>query len=189
MTDAPDPCESHLLARIADGDPVAFRLVSNRHVDRLLALATRMLRDRGDAEDVVQECFLRLWRKAGRWESRAAIGTWLHRITYNLCIDRLRKRRATVPVETLDISSSEKPVDRELHDRDVARRLRIALNRLPERQRHAILLVHFQELTGAEAAQVMNTSCEALESLLSRGRRQLRTDLTEDAPDLLGGLQ
>jgi RNA polymerase sigma factor (sigma-70 family) len=185
MTSARDE-DAELMRRVSDGDPSAFRSVSDRHLPRVLGLATRMLSDRTEAEDVVQECFVRVWRQAGRWEPKATVATWLHRIAYNLCIDRIRARRPTVPIEPLDPASDAQPADERIQDSDVARRVALALAGLPERQRGAIVLVHFQELPAREAASIMEISVEALESLLSRARRSLRAALIEEAADLIG---
>ena len=178
--------DSALMRRIADGDPVAFRMLGDRQVDRLLALASRMLGDRTEAEDVVQECFIRDWKNAERWQPTAAVGTWLHRITYNLCIDRIRARRPTVPIGPIDPPSTAPLADRGIQGQHVARRVQEVLATLPERQRGAIVLVHFQELPAREAAAMMDISIEALESLLARARRALKAALTKEVPDLIG---
>jgi RNA polymerase sigma-70 factor, ECF subfamily len=178
--------DAELMHRVSEGDPAAFRALSSNHLNRVLGLATRLLGDRTEAEDVAQECFLKVWRQAGRWQPNATVGTWLHRIAYNLCIDKIRARRPTVPIEPLDPPSGERPADQRLQDGDVARRVTQALADLPERQRGAIALVHYQELPGREAADIMEISVEALESLLSRGRRALRAALIEEAADLIG---
>ena len=185
MASQPEQSEPELMDRVAAGDPVAFRLLADRHINSLLALANRMLDDRTEAEDVVQECFLRLWRDAGNWRARAAVGTWLYRIAYNLCIDRIRSRRPSVTIDSVDLPDERQSLDRQLNESDVARRLRAALHQLPERQRNAIILVHLQELAGKEAASVMNVSTKTLESLLARGRRNLRSRLQHDAVELL----
>jgi RNA polymerase sigma-70 factor, ECF subfamily len=178
--------DAELMPRVAEGDPEAFRALADRHINRLLALATRLLGDPSEAEDVVQECFLRVWRHAGRWKPNAAVGTWMHRIAYNLCIDRIRARRPTVPIDPLDPPSNERPVDQRIQDTDIAKRVSLALTALPERQRGAIVLVHYQEMAARDAALIMEVSVEALESLLSRGRRALRAALAPEAADLIG---
>lgn len=178
--------DAELMRRVSDGDPAAFRALSDRHLGRVFALACRLLGEPGEAEDVVQECFLRVWRQAGRWKPNATVATWLHRIAYNLCIDRLRARRPTVPIEPLDPASEDIPADHHVQDSHVTRRLNLALAELPERQRGAIVLVHYQELPAREAASIMDISVEALESLLSRARRALRAALIEEAADLIG---
>jgi len=178
--------DTELINLVANGDPAAFRALSERHINPLLALSARLLGDRSEAEDMVQECFLRVWHHADRWKPTAAVGTWMHRITYNLCIDRIRARKPTVPIEPFDPPSLDKPADQRIQDQDIARRVDLALAALPDRQRSAIVLVHYQELPARDAANIMEISVEALESLLSRGRRGLRVALLEEATDLIG---
>ena len=174
-----DPDEE-LLARVADGDPASVRALVARKLPRLLALAGRMLGDASAAEDVAQEAFLRVWKQAPRWRPGAArFDTWLHRVALNLCYDRLRRRREmsyAVPPEQIDEGPAP---DRGLEASDTGRRVSVALQSLPDRQREAIVLCHYQELGNIEAAAVMGVSVEALESLLGRGRRTLRTALAE----------
>jgi RNA polymerase sigma-70 factor (ECF subfamily) len=178
-----DPDEE-LLVRVARGDPAAARALVGRKLPRLLSLAQRMLGDAAEAQDVAQEAFLRIWKQAPRWRPGAAkFDTWLHRVALNLCYDRLRRRREVateVPPERPDPGPAP---DRGLLAADVGARVSAALARLPDRQREAIVLAHYQELGNIEAAAVMGVSVEALESLLARGRRALRAalaDLVED---------
>jgi RNA polymerase sigma-70 factor (ECF subfamily) len=174
-----DPDEE-LLARVADGDPGAVRALVGRKLPRILGLASRMLGDSGEAEDVAQEAFLRVWRQAPKWRpGQAKFDTWLHRVTLNLCYDRLRRRRE-IATDTPPEQVDEGPApDRGLLAEDAGRRVARALQALPERQREAIVLCHYQELGNIEAATVMGVTVEALESLLGRGRRALRTALAD----------
>jgi RNA polymerase sigma-70 factor (ECF subfamily) len=110
----------------------------------------------------------------------------MHRITYNLCIDRIRARKPTVPIESFDPPSLDKPADQRIQDQDIARRVDLALATLTDRQRSAIVLVHYQEIPARDAANIMEISVEALESLLLRGRRGFRVALLEEATDLIG---
>ncbi|MEO8114874.1 MAG: RNA polymerase sigma factor [Phenylobacterium sp.] len=175
----PDPDEE-LLARVAAGDPAAARTLVARKLPRLLALGQRMLGEAAEAEDVAQEAFLRVWRQAPRWRPGVArFDTWLHRVALNLCYDRLRRRRETVverPPEQVDEGPAP---DRGLAAADVGRRVGAALQALPERQREAIVLCHYQEFGNIEAAALMGVSVEALEGLLGRGRRALRAALAD----------
>lgn len=179
--DEGDPDEA-LVARVGRGDPAAVRALMARKLPRLMSLAQRMLGDRAEAEDVVQETFLRAWRQAPGWKPGAArFDTWLHRVALNLCYDRLRRRRE-VPTDTLPERPDDGPApDRGLEAQDVGRRVADAMRRLPDRQREAITLCHYQEMTNIEAAAVMGLSVEALESLLARGRRGLRAALADMA--------
>lgn len=169
-----------LLARVAEGDPAAVRAMVARKLPRLISLGQRMLGDAGEAEDVAQEAFLRIWKQASRWRpGEAKFDTWLHRVALNLCYDRLRRRREVVTDQPPDQADPGPAPDRGLEAQDVAARVSHALQRLPERQREAIVLCHYQELGNIEAAAVMGVSVEALESLLSRGRRALRATLAD----------
>lgn len=173
-----DP-DAVLVERIAHGDPAAVRLLVNAKLPRVLAMAVRMLRDRGEAEDVAQELFEKVWRHAGRWRPGAArFDTWIHTVTLNLCRDRLRRRRET-SAELPDRADPAPAADAKLIEDQRARRVTAAVGALPERQREAILLVHYQDMTNIEAAAVLDVSVEALESLLARGRRALRRMLAE----------
>lgn len=149
----------------------------------MLALARRMLGDAGEAEDVAQEVFVRAWKQAPRWAPGAGkFDTWMHRVALNLCYDRLRRRREHPMAEPPERPDPSASAEQGLADQDLSRRVEAAVAALPERQREAVVLCHYQELTNIEAAELMGVSVEALESLLSRGRRGLRAALADMAP-------
>lgn len=176
------------MRRVGQGDPAAIQAMVARKLPRMLALAQRMLGDPVEAEDVAQEAMMRAWRQAPRWTpGKAKFDTWLHRVALNLCYDRLRRRRE-LPTDTLPERPDESAApDRGLLAADVGVRVDAALARLPERQREAIVLCHYQELTNIEAAALMAVSVDALESLLARGRRALRQALADLAPEGVQG--
>jgi len=179
-----DP-DDELVRRAGQGDAAAIQTLVARKLRRVLALAERMLGDPAEAEDVAQETFIRVWRNAARWRPGVArFDTWLHRVTLNLCYDRLRRRRERPVAEPPDTADPGPAPDRGLLASDVGVRVRRALQDLPPRQREAIVLCHYQELGNIEAADLMGVSVEALESLLSRGRRALKSALADLAgPD------
>lgn len=180
-----DP-DVELLARIGNNEPAAVNEMVTRKLPRLLALASRILGDADEAKDVAQESFLRIWRQAANWRSgEARFDTWLHRVALNLCHDRLRRRkeRPLSEEDTAELADSAPPPDEQLETLDRSARMAAALAALPERQREAIVLQYYQELSNIDAAALMNISVEALESLLSRARRQLRRQLA-DTPGL-----
>ncbi len=164
------------MERVARGDAEAFRMLAERHATSVTAHAKRMLRDASEAEDMVQEAFLRLWKNAASYRPEARLGTFLHRIVHNLCVDRLRARRPGNPDALEELVSEDRP-SRELAVRTRAQRVHEEVQALPERQRAALSLVHFEGLTNIEAAEILQVSVEALESLLARARRALRERL------------
>ncbi|MEM8987670.1 MAG: RNA polymerase sigma factor [Pseudomonadota bacterium] len=184
--DVKDP-DGALVARIGAGDRAAAAELVNKHAPRMIRLAYRMLNDSHAAEDVAQEVFLRVWKAAPDWvPGEAKFQTWMHRVAINLCYDRLRKKRETL-TETLPERPDEAdgPADA-LQKSQTGAIVQEAVAKLPERQRVAITLCHYQELSNIEAAEIMGVSVEALESLLARGRRGLRAALEGLKPDLLG---
>lgn len=177
-----DP-DASLLARVGQGNEAAFRELVARKLGRVHALAARLLDDRSLADDVAQEALLRVWRTAAAWRPGAArFDTWLHRVVLNLCTDRLRRDRLVFVAEPPERPDPAPAAEDCLLREDAGRRVRIALGRLPERQREAIVLQHYQELPNTEAAVAMGISVEALESLLARARRTLRLLLQKDEP-------
>ena len=180
--------EAALVRRVADGDRMAFHRLVLCHQRPLSAYARRMLLNPEAADDVVQETLLRLWTRADRFDAAAArLTTWLHRIAHNLCIDARRRDVRTVPLEEdgdrlgeWSAGNSESGPETVQAQLERSRRIREALEKLPERQRSALLLCHYQGLSNREAAQVMEVGVEALESLLSRARRRLREDMESE---------
>lgn len=176
---ASSPAEDDLLMRrYAAGDAGAAAALIAAHAPRVLSLARRMLGEAAEAEDVAQEAMLRLWRVAPDWRAgEAGVGAWLRRVAANLCLDRLRRRRESPAAEPPDWPD-ERPaaLDRLAQDERAAA-LRAALADLPERQRLAIVLRHFEERPNPEIAAILGTSVEAVESLLARGRRELAARL------------
>jgi RNA polymerase sigma-70 factor, ECF subfamily len=183
-----DP-DAELVRNAGAGDAQAASALVRRHLPRMVALGRRMLNDAVEAEDVAQDVFLRVWREAPRWKPGAAkFETWMHRVALNLCYDRLRRRREkTDPDAGLDVADGAPLASEAWLGRQRAARVGAALAALPERQRSAIELVHFHELTNIDAAETLEVSVEALESLLARGRRALRAALADVAQDLIGG--
>jgi RNA polymerase sigma-70 factor (ECF subfamily) len=184
MVNEPDET---LMSRVGTGDHAACHALVERHLGRILAFAGRVLGDRMMAEDVAQEVFLRLWSHAQRWHPQGArLTTWLHRIALNLCLDCLARRRET-PLDDIAEPVDPKPhATALLQEQNLSHRVGKALNELPESQRIAITLCYYQGLRNSEAAETMEISVEALESLLARGRRTLKSRLRDVTPDLLG---
>ncbi|MEL6267205.1 MAG: sigma-70 family RNA polymerase sigma factor [Pseudomonadota bacterium] len=171
--------EGALIAAFAAGDGRAAERLTAMLLPGAFRQAWRLLGDEAEAEDVAQEAMLRLWRQAPDWRpGEARASTWLYRVTRNLCIDRMRRRRATT-----DIDDVPEPVDpvpmvlERLAAAEESRALARAIGRLPARQRDAVLLRHFEGCSNPDIAERLDCSVEAVESLLARARRQLASRL------------
>jgi RNA polymerase sigma-70 factor (ECF subfamily) len=175
--------DEELMTAIAAGDRHAFARLVERHLARTVGLATRLMGSRADGEEIAQEAFSRVWSHAARWRpigsgGNARFTTWLYRIAVNLAIDR--KRRA----KTTPLDDVEEPLDEsddgfvQIHKRQISDAVAAAMLRLPDRQRIALSLCFFDEVSNIEAGKIMGLSVGAIESLLVRARRTLRQDLS-----------
>ncbi|MEO0398987.1 MAG: RNA polymerase sigma factor [Pseudomonadota bacterium] len=168
-----------LIARAGRGDRLAASELVVRHTDKVMAVCYRLLNDRAAAEDVVQETFLKLWKNAGAWTpGKAQLSTWLYRVARNACVDRLRRAGREAPEDAAPERADQSPsAEAQLIAADRASTIEAALQALPARQREAIVLCHYQELSNGEAAEILGASVEAVESLLARARRTLKASL------------
>jgi RNA polymerase sigma-70 factor (ECF subfamily) len=171
------------MAAIAAGDQLAFARLVDRHLARTVGLATRLMGSRADGEEIAQEAFSRVWSHAARWRpmgggGNARFTTWLYRIAVNLAIDRKRRAKLT-PLDEVEepLDESDDGFDR-IHKRQVSDAVAAAMLKLPERQRIALSLCFFDEVSNIEAGKIMGLSVGAVESLLVRARRTLRQDLS-----------
>lgn len=174
-TDDPD---EDLVRRVGEGEADAVAQLVARKLPRMTALARRLLGDAGEAEDVVQDVFVRAWAQAPRWRPGVAkFDTWLHRVALNLCTDRLRRRREVPLPDDWDAPDPGPGPDADLSAEQQSDRVGHALQCLAPRQREAIVLTYYQELPNREAAALMGIHVDALESLLARGRKALKQQL------------
>jgi RNA polymerase sigma-70 factor, ECF subfamily len=186
---ATDDCvvdeDKDLLDRLAENDEIAFRGLVERHIDRAYAIALRILGNAADAEDVVQDTMLKVWTHRGRWQhGRAKFSTWLYRVVSNRCID-LRRKPRTENVDAVPEVADAKPDASSVIERnEVNNLLEVAMQRLPEQQRLAVILSYHENMSNGEIAEVMDTTVAAVESLLKRGRQQLRELLRRHERDI-----
>jgi RNA polymerase sigma-70 factor (ECF subfamily) len=184
-TDSPAE-DAALLPRLVGGDAEAFAIVVERHLPHLLLLARRMLRDDAEAEDMAQEALIRLWRNAGKLElGPGGLKPWLRRVVSNLCIDRVRSSRNVTVTDELPEQTEPAGQLRLIGEQQMARRVDEALKALPERQRMALVLFHYEGMSQVEVGNALGVSDEAVESLLSRARRTLKASLRGEWQGLL----
>ncbi|WP_341368722.1 RNA polymerase sigma factor [Yoonia sp. BS5-3] len=167
--------DAALLVAFANGDPDAARNLTARLLPRVLAQATRMLGNAGEADDVAQDAMMRLWKIAPDWrQGEAQVSTWLYRVVANLCTDRLRKRRGGVSLDQVAEPEDSAPsVADQIQAQTRLQALSNALAELPERQAQAVSLRHLEGLSNPEIAQIMDISVRSVESLTARGKRAL----------------
>ena len=171
-----DPSDEDLLARVAVGDGDAFETFMERHLSAIGGYARRMLGPTA-ADDVTQECFLRIWRAAAGRAAAAPARAWMWRIAHNLVIH--------IDLDSVTLVEDRPGPEARRQSNEVAEVLRREIAALPARQRAALALVHDQELPAAEAAAILEVSVAALESLLARARRRLRVVLGDLRKDLV----
>jgi RNA polymerase sigma-70 factor (ECF subfamily) len=182
-----DRSDAELVAGIARRDARALEAMVARHGGWAARFVERLTGNAATAEEVVQDAFLRLWQNAERWEGRARFSTWFYRVLHNQAVDRLRLRRPDFEEIEESLPDTRPSPEQQLEREQTGARVRAALDRLPERQRAALVLSHYEGLSQADAARALDVSEGALESLLSRARATLRNHLAalhaeEDTP-------
>jgi len=177
--------DDRLLVRIAADDSDAFALLVEKHADRAYGLALRILKSTADADDVVQDSFLKLWTHRKRMDiGRAKFSTWLYRVITNRCID-LRRKPVMDDIDTApEVADESDDAVTRMHRASMTSLLEAALAKLPDQQRIAVILSYHEAMSNAEIADVMDTSVMAVESLLKRGRQQLRRHLARAEDDI-----
>jgi len=174
------------VARARGGDSQAFRELVDRHSRTIFGLAHRMTGNEHDAEDVVQETFLRAFRQLDRFEARANFGTWLYRIAVNCSIDLMRKRRETTTdepdeMERMATTAPGRPdapdLDRLVFSAEIRQRVAGALGRLSQMERAAFVLRHFEGQSIEEIGRTLGLRTNATKHSIFRAVRKMRAAL------------
>ena len=195
-----DGTDLAVVARAQAGDQEAFRLLVERHSRAVFRVAYRLTGHEQDAEDVVQDTFLRAYRQIGQFESRATFATWLYRIAFNCAHDLLRQRpraakhdsiddeeRARLARELPDQTPARDP-HRQLESAEITRRVRTGLGALSEMERAAFVLRHFEGLSIVEIGAALGLKTSATKHSIFRAVQKLRVALAA-APAVLDARQ
>jgi RNA polymerase sigma-70 factor (ECF subfamily) len=173
-----------VLARARQGDSEAFRTLVERHSRRAFQLAYRMTGNEQDAEDVVQESFIRAYRQLGRFEARAHFATWLHRIVANCSIDLIRSRRARHDHPSTDeLAPAEQPEageadpERLAASAQIERKVAAAMSELSPLERAAFTLRHYEGRSISEIGRTLGLGTSATKHSVFRAVRKLRVAL------------
>jgi len=173
------------LARASGGDGEAFGLLVNTHARTAFRLAYRLTGDERDAEDVVQESFIRAYRQIGRFEARSNFGTWLHRIVVNCAMDTLRTRyarraeRMGDPVDDVpDVPPSDDPSpERMAFSEEIRRQVDASMTSLTPQERVAFALRHYEGRSIDEISRTLGVQKSAAKHAIFRAVRKLRAAL------------
>lgn len=180
MAHMQDINDESLVERICEGDHRAFAQIVERHSGLFFQAAYRMCSNTDDAEEIVQEAFLKFWKKPQAFDASKGtkFTTWFYRVVTNLAIDHVRKRKPQTSPEVLDYMADKAPLaDEKLSENDEQAALEDAIQRLPERQMAALNLCFYEGLSNKEAAEILGVGIKALESLLMRAKKALKDDL------------
>ncbi len=154
-----------------------FRRLVSKHENQVFSLARYLLKDSGEAEDVAQETFIKLWNHLDRVDADHVL-PWLMKVTRNACLDRLRRRRPETDIDQAMADSEPGPAQ-SLHQDELGRWLRQAIAGLKEPYRSLVVLRDVQQNSYQEIAVILELSLEQVKVYLHRARRQLRTRLQE----------
>ena len=174
-----------LLARLVEGDEVACAEVIEKFYTRTYRVAWRVMGGPADAEDIAQEAFVKLWQNPGAVRDGRALGAWLARVASNLAIDRLRRKKPVLMDELPEIADDGEQTDTNLRRKQMTETVDRAIAQLPDRQKTALVMTYYEGFDNRETAEAMEISVEAVESLLARARRNLKSGLAEQWQEML----
>jgi len=183
--------DQELLAVLRRRDSEAFTYLFETYADKIYRLALRLLENETDADGVVQDTFLRFIERLDQFKGNSKVGTWLYRVAYNLCMDRLRKRRPMltwpiddgndelcipIPVNFTDWQQAPGP---RIEQAELARELANAISTLPEKLKAVFILREIEEFSTKESAQILGITAGSVKVRLHRARLLLREKLAD----------
>ncbi|MDQ3421658.1 MAG: sigma-70 family RNA polymerase sigma factor [Acidobacteriota bacterium] len=176
MPDPPDPDDGALVRAAAGGDREAFAALVTRHQRNVYRLCYRFVPNHEDASELAQDAFVRAYRSLGKFEGQAQFSTWLHRITVNVCLNRLAlKTPKLAPLKSVESAPArEEAVDEAMLRGERAERVRVAIAQLPEKQRATLILRVYHDLPHEEIARALGSSVGAAKTNLFHALGNLR---------------
>jgi RNA polymerase sigma-70 factor (ECF subfamily) len=174
--------DNQIIQEIRKGDSRKYALLVDRHKDRAFTLALRLVGDRSEAEELVQDGFLRAYRNLDQFRGDAKFSTWLYRIVYNLCMTKVSRRRSRhVTFDVQDeihkdmlVEDEETTFDERLENEEFQQVVVDEVNELPEKYRIAVTLFYLQEMSYEEMTEVLGLPLGTVKTNLFRGRNLLR---------------
>ncbi|SDE12119.1 RNA polymerase sigma-70 factor, ECF subfamily [Paenibacillus sp. UNCCL117] len=180
------------LAKLArGGDRAAFAELVELYKDKIFHLAYRMLHNRHEAEEIVQETFLRVYTNLERYDDQQKFSTWIYRIGTNLCIDRLRKRKISYSLDAemsdgeggsdwyATLASQDRTPDQQVALSETQAQIRESIDALPEKYKAVVILRYLQDLSLQEISDALSMPVTTIKTRLHRGREYLRKKLEQ----------
>jgi RNA polymerase sigma-70 factor (ECF subfamily) len=168
--------DESLISQIQEGSHVAFATLVNRHSNRFYRIAYRLVSSKDDAEDIVQDAFLKLWNRPNLWDPSKGtkFTTWFYRVVINLCLDHRKKKKLINLSEGIEFADEKPGADVLLDVHQKQALLERLICELPERQQLAINLCFYEGLSNNDAAQIIGVRVKALQSLIMRAKTTLK---------------
>lgn len=174
--------DEQLIEEIVSGNHAAFKSLMEKYQLQVFRTVMGFVHTKEDAEEVTQDIFVRVYQSLSSFQHESELSTWLYRITINMCLNFLRrnsKNRLQQSLETIfSLRSEEKTPLEELESAERDRRIRMAIDSLPDKQRMAFILSRYEELPQKKIAAIMNRSEGAVEQLLQRAKENLKKKLS-----------
>lgn len=173
--------DEHLLKLINNGDNIAFSELVRRHTIKYYRIAYRVVFNSNDAEDIVQEAFLKIWKNPQNWDSshNVKFTTWFYKVVINLCLDFKKRSKAHVDDQIDDIQSDDNIQDGIVDMKQQQELVDKYISELPHRQQIALNLCFYEGVSNKEAAEIMDINIKALQSLIMRAKINLKEKLQE----------
>jgi RNA polymerase sigma-70 factor (ECF subfamily) len=171
--------DEELMRRTAGGELAAYNELVSRYQQTAWRLSSRFMGNTQDAQDVAQEAFIRIFQAAPRYRHTASFSTYLYRVIVRLCMDATQKKRETVIEDVEDSNCPHPDPYHRMIERERDNAVRNAISCLPSRQRTAVILREFMELSYDDIAEIMHVSSKSVERLLARARKALVKDLRD----------
>lgn len=173
--------DEELIGLIKNNDHNAFTELVKRHSTKFYSTAYRILMNKSDSEDMVQDAFLKLWNEPGLWDKnyKTKFTTWFYRVIINQCLDYKRKRSYRNHEEYTEAASSQYDTDDIIESKSKSELINDCIKELPERQQIALNLYYYENLSMDEAAEIMDLKRKGMESLVMRAKENLKDRLRE----------
>lgn len=182
--------EKELIKRAKDGDLKAYEDIIGIYEKKVFSIIYHMVRNESEVEDIAQEVFIKIYRNLPKFKEQSSLYTWIYRITVNVCIDEMKKRKNVIYINDniktddgeieIQIKDEGKTLEEIVNDKEYKRELFNCIKKLPERQRIMIVLRDIKGFTYMEIAEILKMNLGTVKSQINRARASLKEILIEN---------